>query len=198
MREERPPNRTPEWASARREATRQRIYRTAMQLFAERGFEPVSVGLIAATAGVSVPTFYAHFPSKEQIVLQVPSAEQISAAVAQQPGELPLAERLRRVAHAWFDDFSAAERADVLARWQVVATTEHLRIRAAEFEHATAQLVIDALPPDPTDAVVATKAVVVTAYMAAITAVLLAWADGNGQRELGEIAEAAFRALGEV
>ena len=198
MRDVRPPNRTSDRFSARRDATRRRIYQTAMQLFAERGFEPVSVGLIAATAGISVPTFYAHFPSKEHIVLQVPSAEEVSAAVARQPDDLPLAERLRRVALAWFDGFSAAERADALARWRVVATTETLRIRAAEFERATAQLVIDALPPDPTDAVVATKAVVVTAYLAAITAVLLAWADGNGEREIGEIAEAAFRALGQV
>ena len=53
---------------ARKEAkTRQLIVDVAQALFAERGFESVTVADIASRADVAVPTVFNHFPSKEDI-----------------------------------------------------------------------------------------------------------------------------------
>ena len=183
-----------DWRSRRWAATHQRIYDTAMKLFQERGFERVSVGQIASGAGVSVPTFYAHYPSKEHIVMQLPTAEDIAALIASQPAGLPVAERIRRAAPEWLARWTPELLEGELARWRVIATTPALRRRAAEFERATADMVTDALPTEravsrPQDAAV------VNAYLAAFTAGVLAWADGNGERKIEEHVEEAFDAL---
>lgn len=47
--------------------TRQKIHQSATRLFAEHGFENVTVEEIAAGAGVSVGAFYHHFKGKEEI-----------------------------------------------------------------------------------------------------------------------------------
>jgi hypothetical protein len=67
-----------DWRARRWDDTHQRIYDTALGLFQGHGFEQVSVGQIAGAAGVSVPTFYAHYPSKEHLVMQVPSAHEFA------------------------------------------------------------------------------------------------------------------------
>jgi AcrR family transcriptional regulator len=184
---------SPDWRRRRWAATHQRIYDTAMHLFQEHGFERVSVGQIASGAGVSVPTFYAHYPSKEHVVMLLPTADEVAAVIAAQPADLPVGERIRRVVPLWFGQWE--NELDVhLARWRVIATTPALRTRAAEFERTTAGMVTDALPAEgstlrPGDAVV------VNAYLAALTAGVLAWADCNGERKLEELIFEAFDAL---
>jgi len=185
---------TSDWRDRKRAETHQRIYETAMRLFAEEGFETVHVGRIAAEAGVSVPTFYAHFASKEQIVLPVPSAEELGGFLELAPSDLPLGERIRQLAPLWFGQFRAEDREQLLARWRIVARTPGLRIRAAEYERATAETLIGAFekaggPLPPSDRVVA------TAYLTAFTATFLAWADSDGAIPLEEAAELAFASL---
>jgi AcrR family transcriptional regulator len=155
----------------------------------------VNVGQIASGAGVSGPTFYAHYASKEHIVMQVPTAAEIQALIATQPADLPLAERLRRAAPLWFSSWTPEFREEVLTRWKVIAGTPALRMRAAEFERTTAGMVADALPTQPGDVIKPSEAIVVNAYLAAYTVGLLAWADGNGERKLEELVEEAFDAL---
>ena len=53
---------------ARKKAqTREQILRVAQSLFAERGFDPVTVADVAAGADVAVQTVFNHFPSKEDL-----------------------------------------------------------------------------------------------------------------------------------
>jgi AcrR family transcriptional regulator len=166
-----------------------------MRLFQERGYEAVNVGQIAGEAGVSVPTFYAHYPSKEHIIMQVPTVEDIAALLTGQPPDLPVGERIRRAAPVWFAQWSPEQIDDVLARWRIIATTPSLRTRAAEFERTTAGYVAEALPSGPDSPVRPADAVVINAYLAAYTAGLLAWADGNGERKVEELVDEAFDAL---
>lgn len=184
-----------DWRSRRWEATHQRIYATALRLFQEHGFERVNVGQIASESGVSVPTFYAHYPSKEHVVMQLPTAEQMAALLASQPADLPVGARLRRAAPLWFAQWDPEERRDMLARWRVIATTPALRTRAAEFERTTAGLVAGALPAETGQPLRPADAVVVNAYLAAFTAGLLAWADGEGADNLEDLVDEAFQAL---
>jgi AcrR family transcriptional regulator len=185
---------TSDWRDRKRAGTHERIYQAAMRLFAEEGFEAVHVGRIAAQAGVSVPTFYAHFASKEQIVLPVPSADELGGFLELVPADLPLGERIRRLALIWFGQFRAEDRAELLARWRIVARTPVLRIRAAGYERETAETLIAALekaggPLPPSDRVVA------TAYLTAFTATFLAWSDSDGTLPLEDAAELAFASL---
>jgi AcrR family transcriptional regulator len=186
---------TGDWRSRRWEATHRRIYDIAIELFQEHGFEQVNVGQIATAAAVSVPTFYAHFPSKEHVVMQLPTAHDFAALLAGQPPELPLSERIRRAVRVWLATWSPEFRADALARWRIVAASPSLRTRAAEFERTSGGVVVDALPPQPGGALRPSDAIVVNAYMSAYTAALLAWGDCDGAHKLEELLDEAFDAL---
>jgi AcrR family transcriptional regulator len=184
-----------DWRTRRWEDTHQRIYATALRLFQEHGFERVSVGQIAAAASVSVPTFYAHYPSKEHIVMQLPTAHDFAVLLAGQPTDLPLAERIRRAMPPWLGTWTPEFREDALTRWRIIAATPSLRLRAAEFERSSGGVVADALPTPPGGALRPADAIVVNAYMSAYTAALLAWADCNGERKIDELVEESFDAL---
>ena len=186
---------TGDWRSRRWDATHQRIYEIALTLFQDHGFEQVSVGQIAKAAGVSVPTFYAHYPSKEHLVMQLPTAHDFAALLAGQPPELPLAERIRFAVPLWLSQWSPEFREDALVRWRIVAATPSLRTRAAEFERTSGGVVAEALPTEPGGSLRPADAIVVNAYMSAYTAALLAWADSNGDRKLEEAMDEAFDAL---
>lgn len=165
-----------------------------MRLFETHGFDAVTVNQIAAAAGVSVPTFYAHFAVKEQIVLPVPTADDFAPFLALEPTDLPLSERMQRLAPHWFAHFDPEERAAVLARWRIAATTPRLRLRAAEYERATAETALAAFTAAGAELTPADR-IAATAVLAAFTAAFLAWADSNGEQSLEDAAEEAFKAL---
>ncbi|MDQ1662321.1 MAG: hypothetical protein QOJ68_2301 [Blastococcus sp.] len=185
-----PDDRRPRW-----EATHQRIYDVTLELFEKEGFENVSVGQIAKAAKISVPTFYAHYPSKEHLIMQLPTVEDLSKLLASQSADLSLPDRLHRAVPLWFADWSPEYREAQLARWRVIARTPALRTRAAEFERFTAELVGDAMPAAPGERLSQADQIIVNAYLATFTAGMLAWADCNGERELEELLDEAYEAL---
>jgi AcrR family transcriptional regulator len=70
--------------------TRQEIADTAMQLFAARGFDHVTVGAVAVAAGVSEKTVFNYFPTKEDLFYdEVPQREAalLEAIRSREPGE---------------------------------------------------------------------------------------------------------------
>jgi len=189
---------SPDWRSRRWAATHQRIYDTAIALFREHGFDAVNVGQIARGAGVSVPTFYAHYPSKEHVVMQLPTADEVNALVAALPAELPLRERIRQAVPVWLSSWQPDFRDAQLVRWRIIASDPALRARAAEFERITAGLLADAFRAEAGGTLRPGDAIIVSAHMTALTAGALAWADCNGERKLEELVDEAFVALQET
>ena len=51
----------------KQEDTKQKILTKALELFAARGYDAVSVGEIAQAVGIKAPSLYNHFPSKQAI-----------------------------------------------------------------------------------------------------------------------------------
>jgi AcrR family transcriptional regulator len=81
-----------------RQRVHEAISTAAISLFLERGFDEVPVTEIAAAAGVSKPTLFKYFPTKEDLVLHRIADHQGEAARVvrgREPGERPL-EALRR------------------------------------------------------------------------------------------------------
>jgi AcrR family transcriptional regulator len=79
--------------------TRQEIADRAMQLFAQRGFDRVTVAEVADAAGVSEKTVYNYFPTKEDLFFdEVPAREAalVAAVKGRRQGESILA-ALRRL-----------------------------------------------------------------------------------------------------
>ena len=169
-----------------------------MRLFQEHGFEQVSVGQIAAGAGVSVPTFYAHFPSKEHLVMQLPTARRAATALlAGQPAGPAGGRRGSGGRHpVWIGQWTRG-----VPRGRARRGGGSSRRRRpsgpgpAEFERATAGMVADALPPTPPGSCARPTQIVVNAYLSAYTAGCCAWADGDGERKLEELVDEAFDAL---
>jgi AcrR family transcriptional regulator len=183
---------SPDWRARRWAATHQRIYDAALSLFQEQGFDRVNIGQIVRAAGVSVPTFYAHYPSKEHLIMQLPTADDVAAIISGQPAELPLGERIRRAVTLFFGQWDMDAQ---LVRWRIIATTPSLRRRAAEFERATAELVAEAMPSASGSTTGPAEATVINAYLAAFTTGVLAWADDEGARKIEEHVFGAFDAL---
>jgi AcrR family transcriptional regulator len=67
-------------ARTRSEARRRRIVSVAAQLFAELGYEQVSMALIADRVGGSKATLYGYFPSKDELVRAVMQQEVLTEA----------------------------------------------------------------------------------------------------------------------
>ena len=78
----RPPGQTPQGAAAR-----DRLYATAMQLIAARGYEATTLRDIAKEAGVSVGLLYRYFPSKQAVVIAL--YDELSSEYARQAAEMP-------------------------------------------------------------------------------------------------------------
>jgi AcrR family transcriptional regulator len=79
-------------------ATRQQIAGEAMRLFAERGFDTVTVAEIAAAAGVSEKTVFNYFPTKEDIFFdEVPDRlRALTDAVRHRPAGVTVLESLKQ------------------------------------------------------------------------------------------------------
>ena len=79
------PNLPPSRRERASDATRALLFEAALDEFRRVGFDRASVSRIARDAGLSRPTFYSHFPTKEHVLRELGYSL-----------ELAIAERLKR------------------------------------------------------------------------------------------------------
>lgn len=182
--------------------TREAIAAAAMALFAERGFDAVTVADVARAADVAEKTVYNHFPAKEDLVLHGGEERwaQFAEAVRTRPPGTPVLEPFRAMTAAFIDRVEHDPVESIVAVPRLVAGSRALRDRLFvgwEREAAMlAPLVAEAAGAEPGDVV------------AAIVARTLAWThrllfreaftrllDGEDQRAVAaDLREQAARA----
>ena len=64
------PMATTNWRQKQAERLKDLIYKTALKLFRERGYESTSVDRITSLAGVAKGTFFNYYPSKDHVLAQ--------------------------------------------------------------------------------------------------------------------------------
>jgi AcrR family transcriptional regulator len=75
----------------KKEQTRRRIAGVASKLFAERGFDAVTVNEIAEAAEIAKATLFTYFPTKESLALEGVGEENLAGVVTgRPPGQSPL------------------------------------------------------------------------------------------------------------
>src|SRR3954465_148781 len=93
-----------------REDTRQRIYDAALAIFRRDGFENARVDDVAKAAGVSHGTFYFHFATKDEVLIQCMRASEVrvGGAIDKGPPDAPvlvvLAAACAMIAREWEGD----------------------------------------------------------------------------------------------
>ena len=90
------------------ELTRQRLIRTALELFTTTGYHDTTTAQIAKKAGIAEGTIYRHFASKQQLVNELyRAAQRWATKIAQEAGhesdETSAKAQLNAVAHGLMD-----------------------------------------------------------------------------------------------
>ena len=163
----------------KREETRRRLLEAALETFRQDGLAGARIDDIAQKVGVSRGTFYFHFPTKEDVVLEHISRTEaeVAAAVDALPAETPLAEVLDRVAlsmaEAWQGDPRLVP--EVAAVGLRLAATAPLEQRVFRLRVAVASRFRTAVDRGEVGNAPLTPEILSDLYLANVLAGLLAW-----------------------
>jgi AcrR family transcriptional regulator len=186
----------------KKEKTRDALARSALSLFAKRGFDNVTVEEIAASCEVSPRTFFRYFASKEDVLFAESDAHRrrlLAALAEHDAGEPPFAvlESALLVVAADY----ANERDTLRARHEIVRSTPSLRTRVSERQQGWEAEVVDQLrvtsPRARRMSDLELRLVVASATSAlrvAVEAWIAADSDGDGH-DLEDLLDKAFRRL---
>ncbi|MEU7813990.1 TetR family transcriptional regulator [Pseudonocardia sp. NPDC049154] len=166
----------------RRDAATRAIERAAVALFAERGFDRVSVDDVAVAAGISQRTFFRYFASKDDILLGYRrrlDVRLLAALADRPPAEGPVT--ALRNAFLATSTVPAENREDVLLRARATAAAPALHVRSrgerSAGTAAIAAVLAERMRADPDDR---RARVIATAMSAVATAEWEAWVAGDG------------------
>jgi len=183
----------PDWRQRKKNATRDRIRASALQLFGEQGYDATTVEQIAAAAGLSHMTFFRYFPTKEDVALSDSYDPLLAGLIGQTPATWPLTERIRSVLVQGLRQVYDADRDTLFAQNKLIVSTPALRERLWASQMDTQQLILQALDvgqPDPRPSF--QDRVTVAACLAAATTAILTWVENNGTPDLPDLLEQAF------
>ncbi len=184
-----------------RDQNRVDVARVALTLFAERGFDAVTVDDIALAAGISRRTFFRYFESKEDAALPTEHdrLEALREALASRPVGEPLVLGLRHALVSVVEtDFDAEEHR---ARLRIVADSPSVKARSLEllthWETELREVIADHRGVDATTDV-ATR-VLAAAMVASVRAAAEVWVALGDDRSLADVlAEAHGVLLGDA
>ncbi|MCU1351422.1 MAG: TetR family transcriptional regulator [Acidimicrobiales bacterium] len=125
----------------KKERTRTDLTEAGLRLFAERGFDGVTVEDIAAAVDVSTRTFYRYFPSKEDLLLGDfdELLDTLRRAFLAQPPDLPVMAAVRGALLELSQTYEGLA-TESLRKARIVDATPSLRVRQAERQSAWDQI----------------------------------------------------------
>ncbi len=127
----------------KKRATRDAIAATARRLFAERGFDDVTVAEVAAAADVSEKTVFNHFATKEDLAFAGGEARlhQLLADIAERRAGTSVLDVFRATTDAMIDDLVAGGDEDLHAVPKIINGSPTLQERLTMgWEHEAAAL----------------------------------------------------------
>ena len=175
-------------------ATRAALADAAIALFADQGYEAVTMDDIAARAGVSRPTAFRHFRAKAEVITAVQDEWlRIFTEGTQQrlPGESEW-HALRRVSHAIASHIEADRRRVIGAAalsWSHPALQAEAYAQFARWQSMIAVAIRPAVDGDLAAAMVG------GAMMGMIQSILLAWAVSDGTVDMHALFDDGFARL---
>ncbi|GAA5021576.1 TetR/AcrR family transcriptional regulator [Actinopolymorpha pittospori] len=115
----------------KKRAAREAIAATARRLFAERGFDTVTVAEVAAAADVSEKTVFNHFPTKEDLAFagRENGLEQLVADITQRPAGASVLDVFRALTTSVIDNFVIPGNEDLLAVAKIIRNSRTLQER---------------------------------------------------------------------
>ncbi len=115
----------------KKRAAREAIAATARRLFAERGFDAVTVAEIAVAADVSEKTVFNYFATKEDLAFagREEGIAQFVAAIAERPPSSSVLDVFRAMTHTVLDVFVAGGDEDLLAVAKIIRGSRALQER---------------------------------------------------------------------
>jgi AcrR family transcriptional regulator len=115
----------------KKRAAREAIAATARRLFAERGFDAVTVAEVAAAAGMSEKTVFNYFPTKEDLAFagREQGIAQVVTAIAERPPGSSVLDVFRAMTHTVLGVFVAGGDEDLLAVARIIRGSRVLQER---------------------------------------------------------------------
>ena len=115
----------------KKRAARETIAATARRLFAERGFDTVTVAEIAAAADVSEKTVFNHFPTKEDLAFagREEGLKRLVADLTERPPGTSVLDVFRSLTTAVIDEFVVPGDEDLLAVAKIIRHSRTLQQR---------------------------------------------------------------------
>ena len=137
----------------KKRAARQTIVATARRLFAERGYDAVTVAEIAAAADVSQKTVFNYFATKEELAFagREEGITQFVAAITDRPPTRSILDVFRAMTHTVLDIFVAGQDQDLLTAAKIIRDSRALQERLTVRWEAGAAAITTAIA-DTTDA----------------------------------------------
>lgn len=182
-----------------RDAVRARITEIALDLFAEHGFDQVTVDQIAAAAGMSGRTFHRYFPAKEDVVVGEPErwGEFVRDAFAARPTDEPVWDSLLATFQAFIDllaENGRVQRGKVAMR--VLVSTASLRARNLEKHQLWGRMLLPLVAARLGDDDTALRAeIIVQASLACLDVAFTTWANVDDDTAISELLERSFAML---
>lgn len=193
--EEQPPVEWPSRRERNRDRARAAIVDSALELFAARGFDDVSVADIAARAELSPATVARYFPSKELILFadrEVNLARLRADLLGRPRSESPM--RALVAALATQPPLGDDARHRLLRSRQAIARSAVLRGRAGLGLHAWRDGIADALSERGAIEELDARSLA-TAVVALLDDAAARWAEGDGRTDLGAEVQASLSCL---
>lgn len=131
----------------KRRAVRESITATARTLFAERGYDAVTVAQIAAAVGVSEKTIYNHFPTKEDLAFagREEGIARVVDAILQRDAGTSVLDVFRSLTMSVIDQLIVPGDADLLTVARIIRASPALQERLTVGWEAGAHAITEAI-----------------------------------------------------